>query len=76
MSVKPPVLKGVVRGGVIVYEAPWPLPDGTEVEFTITRHVFTAEERAEFEAWDKLSDEALQPILNLERQVQESAAMS
>ncbi len=68
MSAKPPVLKGVVRDGVIVFEAPYPLPDGTEVEFTVTRHVFTAQEQAEFEAWDKASDEAFQPILDLERQ--------
>jgi hypothetical protein len=53
-----PVLKGVVRNGVIVFEAPWPLPDGTEVEFTVTRHVFTPEERAEWEQWERLSDEA------------------
>jgi hypothetical protein len=53
-----PVLKGVVRDGVIVFEAPWPLPDGTEVEFTVTRHVFTPEERAEWEQWEQLSAEA------------------
>ena len=58
MSVKPPTLKGIVRDGVIVFEAPWPLPDGTEVEFTVMRHVFTPEERAEFEMWERLSDEA------------------
>jgi hypothetical protein len=54
----PPVLKGVVHDGVIVFEAPWPLPDGTEVEFTVTRHVFTPEERAEWEQWERLGDEA------------------
>lgn len=53
-----PVLKGVVRHGVIVFEAPWSLPDGTEVEFTVTRHVFTADEQAEFDAWERLGDEA------------------
>ena len=67
MSAKPPVLKGVVRGGVVVVEAPYQLPDGTEVEVTVTRHVFTPDERAEFEAWDKLSDEAFKPIIDLER---------
>lgn len=67
MSAKPPVLKGVVRDGVIVFEAPYPLPDGTEVEITVTRHVFTAEEQAEFDGWDKLSDEAFQMVLDLER---------
>lgn len=68
MSAKPPVLKGVVRGGVITFDSPYPLPDGTEIEFTVTRHVFTAEEQAEFDAWEKLSDEAFQSVLDLERQ--------
>lgn len=68
MLAKPPALKGVVRGGVIVFDAPHPLPDGTEVEFVVTRHVFTPDEQAEFDAWDKLSDEALQPVIDLERQ--------
>ena len=58
MSVEPLKLKGVVRGGVIVFEAPYPLPDGTEVEFIVTRDVFTAEEQAEFDAWDRLGNEA------------------
>lgn len=67
MSAKPPTVKGVVRGGVIVFEAPWPLPDGTEVEFTVTRHVFTPEEQAEFESLEKASDEDFQ-MIDLERQ--------
>ena len=58
MPTRPSVLKGVVRNGVIVFAAPHPLPDGTEVEFTVTRHVFTPEERAEFEMWERLGDEA------------------
>ena len=68
MSAKAPVLKGVVRDGVIVFEAPWPLPDGTEIEFKVTRHVFTPEEQAEFDAWERLSDEAFQMVFDLERQ--------
>ncbi len=58
MSAKPPILKGVVRDGVIVFESPDPLPDGTEVEFVVTRHVFTPEEAKEFAGWEKLGDEA------------------
>jgi hypothetical protein len=64
----PDVIRGVVRGGVIVFEAPYPLPDGTEVEFTVTRHVFTAEEQTEFEAWDKLGDEAWAMIEKWEKE--------
>ena len=58
MSAKPPVWKGVVRNGVVVVDSPTPLPDGTEVEVTVTRHTFTPEEQAEFEMWEKLGDEA------------------
>jgi hypothetical protein len=68
MPSQPTVLKGVVRDGVIVFEAPWPLPDGTEVEFVVTRHVFTAKEQAEFDALEKASDEDFRMILDLERQ--------
>jgi hypothetical protein len=66
MSAKPLVLKGVARNGVIVFDAPYPLPDGTEVEFTVTRHVFTPEEAAEFEGWERLGDEAWAMILQWE----------
>jgi hypothetical protein len=66
MSATPSAIPGVVRGGVIVFEAPYPLPDGTEVEFIVTRHVFTPEERAEFEAWEKLGNEAWAMIVEWE----------
>jgi hypothetical protein len=58
MSAKPPVLKGVVRGGVVVLESPTALPDGTEVEITVLPIPFTPEEAEEFADWEKLSDEA------------------
>jgi len=58
MSDAQETLKGTVRNGVIEFEAPYPLPDGTEIEFVVTRHVFTEDERAEFEQWEKLGDEA------------------
>lgn len=60
--------RGVVRGGVIVPDVPLPLAEGTEVEVVPARLEFTPEERAEFEAWDRLSDEAFQMILDLEKQ--------
>jgi hypothetical protein len=72
----PQVIRGVVLGGVIVFDAPYPLPDGTEVEFTVTRHVFTTEEQAEFEAWEKLGDEAWAMIDEWEKQDNQSARAS
>jgi hypothetical protein len=58
MSAKPPVMKGVVRGGVVVFEAPTKLPEGTAVEVTVVPIPFTEEEAAEFAGWEKLGDEA------------------
>jgi len=72
MSIEPDILKGVVRNGVIEFQAPYLLPDGTEVEFVVTQHVFTAEEQAEFEFWDKLSDEAFQMVLDLEQEKEDA----
>jgi|GEM_PF-1358417 len=58
MSAKPPVLKGVVRGGVVVFESPTKLPEGTPVEVTVAPLPFTPEEAAEFAGWQQLGDEA------------------
>ena len=58
MSAKSPVMKGVVRGGVVVFEAPTKLPEGTAVEVTVAPIPFTPEEAAEFAGWEKLGDEA------------------
>jgi hypothetical protein len=58
MSSKPPVLKGIVRGGVVVLESPSTLPEGTEVQVTVAPIPFTPEEAAEFAGWEKLGDEA------------------
>jgi len=68
MSDAQETLKGIVRNGVIEFEAPYPLPDGTEIEFVVTRHVFTPDERAEFEQLEQLGIEAFQHILDLERE--------
>lgn len=49
---------GVVRGGVVVLVPSVELADGTEVRVTVPPNEFTPEERAEFEGWEKLGDEA------------------
>ena len=48
----------------------------TEVEFTVTRHVFSPEEQAEFDAWEKLSDEAWAMIDGWESEEREHPAGS
>ena len=47
-----------VKNGVVVLEPPGVFPDGTWVTVTPLPLEFTPEERVEFEAWDRLSDEA------------------
>jgi hypothetical protein len=53
---------GVVRNGVVVPHGS--LPEGAWVQLTIPteRIEFTPEELAEFEAWDRASDEALESV--------------
>ncbi len=58
--------RGVVRNGVIVPEDGVSLPEGTEVEFNVRTLEFTPEERAEFEAWNRLSEKAWKWIDDLE----------
>ena len=55
-------IRGVVRNGVVVLDPPGVLPEGAEVQVVITRIPFTPDEQAEFDAWDKLSDEAWSQI--------------
>ncbi|VTT99908.1 unnamed protein product [Gemmataceae bacterium] len=62
MTAKPSTVKGIVRGGVVVFDVPTQLPEGTEVEVTAVPLPFTPEEQAEFEAWERLSDEAWEQI--------------
>lgn len=68
MSAPAAVIRGIVRGGVVVFDPPAAIPDGTEVQITVPVLEFTPEEQAEFEAWDKLSAEAFKMIEDLERQ--------
>jgi hypothetical protein len=58
MSESATQFRGVIRNGVVVLEPNAKLAEGTEVEVKITPIPFTPEERAEFEAWERLSDEA------------------
>ena len=50
MSATPTVIKGIVRGGVVVFDPPATIPEGTEVQVTVPILEFTPEERAEYES--------------------------
>ena len=77
MGEKATLFRGVVRNGVVVFEGNTPLPEGTTVSVTVEPvtetappgvMAFTPEEQSEFDAWDKLSAEAFQMIIDLERE--------
>jgi hypothetical protein len=55
-------IDGVVRNGVIVPDER--LPEGARVSIVLQPHppTFTPEERAEFEAWNRVSDKALERV--------------
>lgn len=63
-----PVLKGVVRDGVVIFDSPTKLPDGTPVEVTVAPLPFTPEEAAEFAEWQDLRDEAWAKIDEWEKE--------
>ncbi len=52
------LLRGVVKGGVIVPDTGTTLADGTAVEFRLVPVPFPPELQAEIDAWDELSTEA------------------
>ena len=52
------ILHGTVKNGVIVPDAGIHLPEGAFVKFVVKTQELTAEERAEFEGWEQLGDEA------------------
>lgn len=67
-------IRGVVENGVVVLEPGAKFPDGTRVEIIICPEQpasvmeMTEEERAEFEQWNRLSDEAWAMIDEMERE--------
>jgi hypothetical protein len=67
-------IRAVIQNGVAVLEEGAKLPDGTRVELVICdeqpAHVMemTEEERAEYEQWDRLSQEAWDLIEQMERE--------
>lgn len=71
MTIERVAVGGMYRGGVVVPDGELPLADGTRVEILVpTPPVLTPELQAEFDAWDRASDEDL---LSFERSLQGAA---
>jgi hypothetical protein len=67
-------IRGVIRGGVAVLESGEAIPDGTVVDVVVREKKLgpvmemTAEEREEYEGWERLSAEAWQKFLEWEKE--------
>ena len=73
MSPASACIRGTVRGGVVVFELPTVLPEGTEVEVKPRQLEFTPEEAAEFAGWEQIGDEAWAMIDEWEKEEQNRA---
>ncbi len=64
------VISGFVKNGLIVPLGHAALPEGTQVEIVIPAAELSPELRAEFDAWERASDEAWAQIDEWEREQQ------
>jgi hypothetical protein len=68
------LVRGWVRNGVVILEPGSAIPDGAEVRVELVPEAergpipFTPEEQAEFDAWERLGDEAWAMIDQWERE--------
>ena len=52
------IIPGITKNGVVVPRSDTPLPDGLQVDILVRPADVTPELRAEWERWDRASDEA------------------
>jgi hypothetical protein len=62
------VISGFVKNGLIVPRGHAPLPEGRQVEIVITAADLPPESRVEFDAWERVGDEAWAQIDQWERE--------
>jgi hypothetical protein len=58
MATKRVVIPGIVQNGIVVPQNDTPLPDGAHVDIIIRPADVTPVLQAEFDEWEKASDEA------------------
>ncbi len=58
MSTERMMIPGIVKGGIVVPEGKATLPEGARVGIVISPSELTPDLRAEFAAWERVSDEA------------------
>ncbi len=64
------VINGIVKNGIVIPETGAELPEGTRVEIVFVPPAMTPELKAEFEAWDRIGDEAWGMIKQWEQKEQ------
>jgi hypothetical protein len=68
MAAKRWIVRGVVRGGVIVPDPDAQLPEGAQVQIVLSLADVAPELQAELSAWDQASEEAWALIEEWERE--------
>ena len=64
------MINGIVKNGIVIPETGADLPEGIRVEIVFAPPTMTPELKAEFEAWDRIGDEAWAMIEQWEREEQ------
>ena len=64
------VIPGVVKNGVVIPRGNTPLPEGAEVEITLSLPTVPPELQADFDAWERAGDEAWRLIEQWEKEGQ------
>ena len=65
------IINGVVQNGVVVAQGDVKLPEGAHVEIVIESPIMTPELQAEFDMWERASDEAWAMIEQWEKEERE-----
>lgn len=68
MTTERTVIHGVVKDGLVVPQGDIPLPEGASVENVIGPPDVSPELQAEFDAWDRVGDEAWAQVDQWERE--------
>lgn len=64
------MINGIVRNGIVIPQKGTELPEGIQVEIVFVSPTMSPELKSEFEAWDRVGDEAWAMIDRWEQEEQ------
>ena len=70
MTAERTIIPGIVQNGLVVPQISTPLPEGAQVDIVLRPAELTPELQAEFDAWERASDEAWALIDHWEKEEQ------